>query len=494
MDPLRSVTQNGYCSGCGACACMPNSPISIAMSNTGQYIAQVPKSLSPEDERTIARVCPFSDVSLNEDQIAGGLYADGCKYDRSIGYYRAIYTGHVNSGTYRMSGSSGGITSWLLAELLKLREIDAVLHVVSVPPSDNNKLLFRYGLSADERAIRNNAKSRYYPIEFSQVIKKVLETSGRYAFVGLPCFVRAIRLLQEQLPVLKERIVFVLSLFCGHLKSTGFAKAFAWQMGIQPDGLMHIDFRTKLENESASSYAVTAIGVVGGKLVERTLPTALLYGNDWGIGLFKYKACDYCDDIVGETADISMGDAWLSEYTSDWRGANIVVSRHPRIDNILTIAASQSQLALTAARPDDVVRSQLGNYRHRREFLGYRLAQARSSGKWHPPKRFGDRTTFPHFVRRQQDLRMQIAKESHRAFKAALDQGNFDLLRADLDPLFSEYRRISNPLWLRFIRYSWRAMKWVVKRVPVESMFGKVVAKTRFHLAQRFTAVTGRRV
>jgi Coenzyme F420-reducing hydrogenase, beta subunit len=87
-------------------------------------------------------------------------------------------------------------------------------------------------------AIRRNAKSRYYPIEFSGVIKRALETPGRYAFVGVPCFVKAIRLLQEQLPVLNERIVFTLSLFCGHLKSTGFAKAFAWQLGIPPDNLV----------------------------------------------------------------------------------------------------------------------------------------------------------------------------------------------------------------------------------------------------------------
>ena len=32
---------------------------------------------------------------------------------------------------------------------------------------------------------------------------------------------------------------------------------------------------------------------------------------DWGMGIFKLGACDYCDDIVGETADISFGDAWL---------------------------------------------------------------------------------------------------------------------------------------------------------------------------------------
>ena len=37
-------------------------------------------------------------------------------------------------------------------------------------------------------------------------------------------------------------------------------------------------------------------------------------------------ACEFCDDVVGETADMSVGDAWLPGYVSDWRGTSVVVS------------------------------------------------------------------------------------------------------------------------------------------------------------------------
>lgn len=41
-----------------------------------------------------------------------------------------------------------------------------------------------------------------------------------------------------------------------------------------------------------------------------------------------YKACDFCDDVFAETADIALGDAWLPEYVQDGNGTNVVVTRN----------------------------------------------------------------------------------------------------------------------------------------------------------------------
>jgi len=38
-------------------------------------------------------------------------------------------------------------------------------------------------------------------------------------------------------PVLRERIVFTLGLFCGHMKSARFVESFAWQMGVAVERL-----------------------------------------------------------------------------------------------------------------------------------------------------------------------------------------------------------------------------------------------------------------
>src|SRR3546814_3374610 len=44
-----------------------------------------------------------------------------------------------------------------------------------------------------------------------------------------------------------------------------------------------------------------------------------LVDGDWGAGFFQNSACNFCDDVVAETADISFGDAWLEPYSSDGR-------------------------------------------------------------------------------------------------------------------------------------------------------------------------------
>ena len=58
-------------------------------------------------------------------------------------------------------------------------------------------------------------------------------------------------------------------------------------------------------------------------------------GTNWGLGFFKYEACDYCDDIFAETADIAVGDAWLKDYTQDALGNSVVVVRNDQIRVIM---------------------------------------------------------------------------------------------------------------------------------------------------------------
>ena len=32
--------------------------------------------------------------------------------------------------------------------------------------------------------------------------------------------------------------------------------------------------------------------------------------------MLKYKACDFCDDVFGEVADVVFGDAWVEKYAT----------------------------------------------------------------------------------------------------------------------------------------------------------------------------------
>src|SRR5206468_11182672 len=96
---------------------------------------------------------------------------------------------------FRPNGSSGGLTSWVAAELLRTGAVDGIAHVAPTDPAAGGLFAYRISRSLDE--LSAGAKSRYYPVELSQVLREIRERPGRYAIVGIPCFIKAINLLRR---------------------------------------------------------------------------------------------------------------------------------------------------------------------------------------------------------------------------------------------------------------------------------------------------------
>jgi len=382
-EDLAKVVNNGYCVGCGACAAASNGRIKMKLTEFGTYVASVEESEGWQSAPT--SVCPFSDAGLNETEHAEQLFDAAQQKDKHLGHYLSTYAGHANAGDYRENGSSGGITSWILDELLRKKRIDYVVHVRAREADEKTDLLFKYDVSSTHEKIFERAKSRYYPVEASQVINQIKNNAGRYAFVGVPCFVKALRNVALLDPVVRDRVAFTISLFCGHLKSGKFAESLAWQLGVSPTEIESVNFRHKLSGRAANAYGFSVISRINGEQTIR--PMTDLLGKDWGIGLLKLKSCDFCDDLVGETADISIGDAWITPYLKESQGTNLIVVRNHELDQILKDGGASGSLNLEPLAPAEVVKSQLSGFWHRREGLQYRLFLADKMGLWRPRKR-----------------------------------------------------------------------------------------------------------
>ena len=63
-------------------------------------------------------------------------------------------------------------------------------------PTDGERL-FRYRISRTPDELADGAKSRYYPVEMSEVLETIRRVPGRYAVVGVPCFIKAVHLLRR---------------------------------------------------------------------------------------------------------------------------------------------------------------------------------------------------------------------------------------------------------------------------------------------------------
>lgn len=320
-----------------------------------------------------ARICPFSPSAADEDQLSAALYPQAAHVDGRIGRYEDTYVGHVAELDFRMQGSSGGLVTWTAVELLRRGLVDGVAHVGAVEAARGEQL-FRYRISRTEDEIRRGAKSRYYPIELSEVIGEIRSRPGRYAVIGIPCFIKAVHLLRREDAVLRERIAFTLGLFCGHMKSARMVESFAWQMGCRRDDVAAIDFRHKSPDRPANWYTASIVLRNGRELRQGWWG---FVDGDWGAGFFQNSACNFCDDVAAETADVAFGDAWVEPYASDGRGTNVAVVRSQAVAALIRDAIAEGRLALEPVDADFVHATQAAGFRQRREGLGLRLAERR---------------------------------------------------------------------------------------------------------------------
>jgi len=441
---LDRVVQGGYCIGCGACAALDSS-ISMRFDDTLRLQARLPEDRAPDQAAVLA--CPFTGRGPDEDALARDIFTDpGIVEDGRIGRHLACFAGWVEEGGLRHRGSSGGIGTWLQRELLARGLVDAVLNVA--PQGGEGEPLFSFTIAHTPSEVLSNARTRYYPVEMSGVIRHVLDNPGRYAAIGTPCFAKALRLAARQSPQLRERLPFVLGIICGHLKTAAFAQALAWQCGIEPDGVQSIDFRAKLEGRPASRYGVSVTGTrIGGAATGTvTRPMEGLIGANWGHGLFKYKACEFCDDVLAETADAVVGDAWLPAYDGDHRGTNVVIVRNPVLLAMLTEARDAGRLHLDGLTPDAVADSQAGGLRHRREGLAFRLWLTDREGLWRPRKRVAAaRRHLSPSMQRIHAARYALGQASHGAWQAARAAGDPALFARQMAPMIAAYDRLMKP-------------------------------------------------
>jgi coenzyme F420-reducing hydrogenase beta subunit len=342
-----------------------------------------------------SRQCPFSPAAENEDAIASRHFAHVAHSDPAIGRFEAAYVGAVAERGFRKQGSSGGLTNWVAAELLRTGAVDGVAHVAPVDPATGR--FFEYRISRSPDDLGAGAKSRYYPIELSAVLRQIRSAPGRYAIVGVPCFIKAIRLLQADDATIRERITHTLGLFCGHMKSAAMVESFAWQLGTEIKAVRLLDYRVKDETRPANWYRAH-LDLTDGSAREQDWWH--LADGDWGAGFFQNPACD-----------------WVEPHSSDGRGTNVVIARTAAMKALLERGRATGAIELEPVPADFVIATQAAGLRHRREGLAYRLSW--HSHRLRPRKRVAPSANFP--LRRKLVFRMRfhIAKWSHRMFRFA---------------------------------------------------------------------------
>ena len=360
------VLKHDYCCGCGVCAGVcPQHALEIRFNKHGEYKPYLTGTCT--DCGLCSKVCPFINGSPNEDDIGKAKFGrvPGMKHTPETGYYLDSYVGHAANPEIRWNGASGGLTTWLLCELLERQLVDCV---ITVAPTGNPDKLFAYRVLADPQEVRTCSRSAYYPVELSLALQHVRTNPGRCAIVGLPCFVRPIEQARMAVPAIRAAVVFTLGLTCGQLKSKHYARYLA-QMACMSRPLKRVDFRVKDPHQPASNFGFEAEDMAGNR-------SRLLWNEGvsdiWCSGWFSLNSCRYCDDVFAECADVVFLDAWLDPYSKDPKGTNFAIDRA----NLLADKAfiEGSPLLLDRIPIGDVIQSQRGALVRKKCYIAANIA------------------------------------------------------------------------------------------------------------------------
>ncbi len=435
---IDEIVKNDLCIGCGTCAGVcPHKVLEIEDNKYGEY---VPCEVQACDSRCglCLEVCPFRN-NENETQMGAKIYGsiEGINYLLETGYYLDSYVGYSNN--FRQSSASGGMATWLLTKLLKE---DVVDYVVCPSPQKNSEKLFSFEILKDENFVKAASGSVYYPVEMSEVIQKIREVPGRYAVTGLPCFIKALRLVAQKNRKLRERIVFTIGLVCGQMKSKNYTKYIAALAGNDDfQKVESIYYRGKSPEKFASNYYYQFTDEQGSQhKIFWNEGISEAWTNRW----FTPNACNYCDDVFAELADVTFMDAWLPEYSKDSKGTNLVLVRSPEILTLIQEGMEKGEISANKISVEKVIQSQAGVLELKRKQLSYRLYLAGIKGQKVPEKRVKANKDIGLLKAREIKLKEMMQKESKQLFLSYCQNNILEIkeFKSGMNPYLNQGKRL----------------------------------------------------
>jgi|MTBAKSStandDraft_1061840.scaffolds.fasta_scaffold08850_4 coenzyme F420-reducing hydrogenase beta subunit len=365
MNVISTVVNKDLCIGCGVCSGLcPSQALTMHVSTNGDLAPRWDESLCRPDCKLCISFCPFSNGvhdprPLNEELFSS---TSGAVFDDNIGWHLASYAGYRSDESLRGKSASGGLLTACLEILLEEKIVDRIA-VVRRSPFDSEQLFEFYGAATIEE-LHASAGSIYHPVSIGQLLREIKKKSPtRWAIVGVPCLCAAIRGLKH----LRSRIPVVLGTACGMYQNTFYTELLAEQSGIPHKQLGEIRYRIKNANRPPNDYAFQAKdkkGSLGAELHYRGLPCFL--GRH---AFFRFNACNFCKDVFAEAADAVFMDAWLPAYRHDPRGTSFVVIRNAELNDMLLQGQSVGGVQIKQISPEDIVLSQKGHKRRKRELI-----------------------------------------------------------------------------------------------------------------------------
>ena len=348
---VAQIVASGACIGCGICQSIAG-PDRIALTSTerGTERPRVRGPLPPHIERRIAEVCPGIHVggSVRRGRLSR---ADdhpiwGVAYD--------IVRAYASDPDVRFRGASSGTLSALARYLLDRGDVAFVLHVAA---SRDRPVRSTRHVSFDAADVLEGAGSRYGPAAPLTDFCQLLDRGQRFAVVGKPCDIAAVRNLARLDGRVKNLVPYLLSMMCGGVSELGVSLDLLRRFGVAEGDVALLRYR------GHGNPGPTRVETRDGRAFETTYND--LWGGDPSSSQLQFR-CKICPDSIGDQADIVafdlFPDATPDGENEGWNGlmartpAGLMLLRDALRDDAIRAAGKISFADIETFQPHQAAR------------------------------------------------------------------------------------------------------------------------------------------
>lgn len=365
MRTIEDVVKSDLCLGCGLCTLRGNYAMKYS-ERKGKYI---PVMVRKSDDDVEFKVCPGKGYNIK--QASDKLFSKGARYSIDLGYINNQFVISSLSDRVLQNASSSGIMTQIILYILEKKIVDYVVVTKFVYSERGIRTHTFFSNSIEE--ILEAQGSKYCPVNMDSFVKELdVYKHKKFAFVGTPCQIAAIREIQQLDNEVNKNLVLTIGTFCGGFKNYNHIKKLALRNGV--------------DDKNAEYFRFRGGGQPGSLLLKD------IHGNSYNVDYPKYTGqtgyskllrCHLCVDATAELADFACGDAWLDKYLDDKNPWSIVLCRNQPASFIIKEMEVENKIVIRKISDEEIRKSQRENLKSKKHryisrnkvyvFMGYKL-------------------------------------------------------------------------------------------------------------------------
>lgn len=345
---IQDVVKKGLCISCGACTVVaPENAIRMVYKpRQGIYL---PKIIDPEritGKGVEFDVCPGKGYPILA--LARHFGNEGYNSDLECGMWENIWACHSTNPQFLKNAASGGIMTAIAHHLIVSGRVSGAL-VTKMEYGCNGPRPNTFIAQSIEELVEAQG-SKYCPVSALSFLPSAKKFEGQLVFVGTPCQIAALRLLQQIQPEWGKKIPYAIGSFCGGFRDFRETDTLICRAGIAPDKVTYFRYRGG--------------GQPGSMLIEDDLGRSrqIKYPHYTSMtGYTKHKRCRFCVDATAELSDFSCGDAWLPRFIESSSSWSLLFIRSTEAERIIEEMRSENKLQFEEVTLSEIKQSQYHN-------------------------------------------------------------------------------------------------------------------------------------